>query len=284
MLYGALAFAQGDEFTDPLSTASFAPGPNPPAVPLQGNVTLWGQRLNVYEHVRQSWLPEVAGELPLFEFDVVNHGSALIPVQREYRVTSHEVFDYFISPGQAWTDGSHSYASLPFTLIHRWTNCTHNGLVRFRYTESEIADIEFLVNQETCHFLKFDMWGSGTAVYRPRPVPSADDVRQRYEAEVTHRMPTRPLSELTSIHESMPDWILFDLPVNDDLTTAGVLIEGVNYTAGCRTRSEPYPYCDYMFHTSFLNSEDRIRSDGANENGSSLWPRGVRRGDHRLPS
>ena len=176
-------------------------------------------------------------------------------MQRGLTVTAHPQFDLFVSPGRAWRDGRRDRASLPFTLLSRSVNCTHNGLVTFAYTADSIDDVEVLVNQETCHFIKADIWGKAKGSYTPGPVVDAQALRSAYATERANRIPTESFADLASKYAIDLDLLMTGLPTDHNLTTAGVFIDGIHFSNGCSTRSGPYPYCEHMLLTSFSTAK-----------------------------
>ena len=45
--------------------------------------------------------------------------------------TKHEFWDLSFSDGMAWSKEDHIYISVPFTLIQKHANCSHNGVLLF---------------------------------------------------------------------------------------------------------------------------------------------------------
>ena len=181
------------------STQAFQPGEAPPVHRLEGTLSIAARGLQVVEHNRVPFYPEIAGDLPDFSVDLVSDGALLIPLDRGYRVTSHPAYDLFVSPGQAWHDRDRDVASLPFTLIARGVGCTHNGLVRFEYSADGIHEAEVLVNQETCHFAKFDLWGEVEATFERRPLAGGATAREQYRAERAASIPTKDFAALDAL-------------------------------------------------------------------------------------
>ena len=80
-------------------------------------------------------------------------------------------------------------------------------------------------------------------------------LREAYADERANRIPTRPFTDLISKYGIDIDHLMTGLPTDHNLTTAGMLIDGIHYTDGCTTRSGPYPHCEYMLLTSFSTAK-----------------------------
>lgn len=239
---------------DPPSTESFTAGTTRAEHRLEGTLSISAEGLDVIEHNRVPFYPAIEGDLPAISVELASDGEYVVPLNRGYRVTDHPAFDIFVSPGRAWRDGDTDVASLPFTLIARGVGCTHNGLFRFEYSPSGIDAAEVLVNQETCHFAKFDLWGDIDATFEPSSGATRDEAVARYRAERANRVPTRDFSALETLGVDT-DMLLGGLPKDHQLTTAGAFYDGIHYSLGCRTRSGPYPYCEHMLMTSFSTAK-----------------------------
>ena len=154
VLVGLLGFA-----LNAVAAGTYAPLDTPASMPLEGTIKVIGTDLNLTEVHRDTWLPSAGTTLPVMEFDVISVDRSVVPRPRSLQISTHSLFDYIVSPGKSWSDGDENWASLPFTLINRWVNCTHNGLLKFRFDETQIDQASIRIDQETCHFHKFDMSG-----------------------------------------------------------------------------------------------------------------------------
>jgi len=193
--------------------------------------------------------------LPAFQFQFVQSGSYLIPVQQGLQITGDVVWNYIPGTGRVWReadDAGYMRASLPFALVQRNQNCVHSGTMTFLFgakKQPRISRVFYQIAQETCYPMKFDAWGTLDADYTPQTVPDAEQVRQRFATEQANRLPTKPLSQLA---KDFPDG-KFDLTSiakgyrhPEDITTYGFVVHGVHYTSGCPTRHGEYPFCDEM--------------------------------------
>ena len=193
--------------------------------------------------------------LPPFSFQFVQNGSYLIPVKQGLVITGNPAWNYIVGPGRVWkekSDKGYMRASFPFALVERNQNCVHNGEMTFlfnRRLRPDISKVRYQVTQETCLYFKLDMWGQLAATYSPGKVENAEALEKAEASEVANRLPTKPLSALaTDYPHSGIDIANFTRGFHSpsDITTYGLLINGVSYVSGCQTRYGAYAFCDNM--------------------------------------
>ncbi len=193
--------------------------------------------------------------LPAFTFQFVQSGSYLIPVVQGLAITGSPSWNYIIGPGRVWQeDGDDGYvrASLPFALVQRNQNCVHNGEMTFLFSNTKspkVSSVYYQLTQETCYPMKFNLWGVASAIYTPGAVPEAASLKEAHAAELSHRLPTKPLEALAADFPNAginPSAFLSAYKHPEDVTTYGIVIHGINYTAKCRTRSGDYAFCGDM--------------------------------------
>ncbi len=193
--------------------------------------------------------------LPSFSFQFVQNGSYLIPVQQGLVITGNAAWNYIVGPGRVWrerTDHGYMRASLPFALIERNQNCVHNGEMTFLFNRTKspnISKVRYQVTQETCLYFKLNMWGQLAATYTPGSVANDRALENAEAAEVANRIPTKPFSALAKDYPNSGIDIAnftrgFHSPA--DITTYGLLINGVNYVSSCKTRYGAYAFCNNM--------------------------------------
>ncbi|MCP4664599.1 MAG: beta-lactamase family protein, partial [bacterium] len=186
------------------------------------------------------------------------HGSHLIPVRRGLIITEHPQWNYFLEPGRVWkenADAGLSRASFPFALVRKNDACTFNGVMSFLFDDASISHVWYQITQETCLYLKGNFWGMLEADYHPAPVAGADRIRRRYVREVREKVPSAPLERLAEDYPGV-DVSQFGRQVErTHLTTYGVVMDGVLYTAPCRTRFGEYAYCDEMRFPSYSTAK-----------------------------
>ena len=196
--------------------------------------------------------------LPEFDFQFVQHGSHLIPIQRGRIVTDHPYWDYLLSPGRVWkenSDGGAMRAAIPFALLQKNQNCTHNGTFMFLFDEEQVSHVWYQITQETCPYFKTDMWGLLTAAYHPAAVADADAIRSDFVQELLDRFPAAPLSALTDAYPDV-DLASFGAGLTPEhVSVYGVIADGVNYIGPCHTRYGDYGYCQAMRHASYSTAK-----------------------------
>ena len=198
--------------------------------------------------------------LPEFELRFVQDGSYLIPVMPGLVFSGNPYWNYIIGPGRIWQENSDrgsARASFPFTLVERNQNCTHNGVMAFLFDGRQIPQVRFQITQETCLYLKFDLWGQATATYTPEVIPDAAEIKTAHAAEVAKRLPTKPIAALASDYpDSRVNLARFSSGITPEhLSAYGLVINGVNYVSGCRTRYGEYAYCESLRLPSYSTAK-----------------------------
>ncbi|MDT0602267.1 choice-of-anchor D domain-containing protein [Thalassotalea castellviae] len=206
--------------------------------------------------------------LPEFDFEFVQEGTHIIPVQRGLIPTEHPSWHYILEPGRVWNennDNGFSRASIPFALQEAGANCTHNGVLSFLFkTDGSISNVAYQIATETCAYFKYDSWGILDASYTPSSVVNAGVIANNYQAEVARRMPTKTIADLTvdfptaSIDTSK----IGSDQASADQTVYGVVIDGINYVSSCKTRRGDYPYCEVMSLPSYSTAKSVVGAVG----------------------
>jgi hypothetical protein len=190
-----------------------------------------------------------------FSFQFVQNGSYLIPVRQGLVITGSKAWNYIVGPGRVWrenSDNGYMRASFPFALVERNQNCVHNGEMTFLFNRAKkpnISRVRYQVTQETCMNFKLDMWGQLSAAYTPEAIADAQALENAEAVEVVNRLSTKPLSALaTDYPNSGVDVANFTKGFKSpaDITTYGLLLNGINYVSGCPTRHGTYAFCDNM--------------------------------------
>lgn len=191
-----------------------------------------------------------ARHLPVVDVAFVQKGDTLIPIRRGAIPAAHPEWEFIIEPGKVWDEAEDhglTRVALPFTLEERNANCMHNGVLTFLFgKDGRMSDAAFEIAHETCFYFKFDMWGRLAGRYLPEKVPGAAAIAARYATEVAGRMPTRPIERLGRDFPGVDPARIGAEIAPDDMTLYGLVVHGVNYVGGCRTRLGPYPYCDVL--------------------------------------
>lgn len=206
--------------------------------------------------------------LPEFSYDFIQLGTHLIPATRGLIATSHPSWSYLFGPGRVWqenNDSGYSRAALPFSLQENGANCTHNGVMTFAFkTDGSITNVAYQIAGETCAYFKFDMWGMVDASYTPGAVTNAASISADYQNEIANRMPTKPISALTTDYPAAGINIatLGSEQSSSHRTLFGVAVNGVHYTGSCNSRRGEYPYCDALMLPSYSTAKSVVGGVG----------------------
>ncbi len=199
--------------------------------------------------------------LPEFDYEFVQTGSHLVPVQRGMLANSHPEWEYILEPGRVWdenTDNGYSRAVIPFSLQQKNANCVHNGVMTFAFNDTSITNVAYQIASETCLYFKFDMWGQLGASYTPSSIAGANAIVAAHQAEVAARIPSKPIAQL-AIDYPGTDVSAFDSSITaSHMTVFGLYIDGTNYVGGCQTRMGTYPYCDVLRVPSYSTAKSNF--------------------------
>ncbi len=202
--------------------------------------------------------------LPRFQFQFVQNGSYLIPVQQGLLITGSRAWNYIVGPGRAWqenADNGYTRAAFPFSLIQRNQNCVHNGEMTFLFSnikKPNISKVYFQITQETCYPMKFDLWGEASATYTAETIPNAAAIENDAAEEIANRIPAKPFSALA---RDYPDAGISLAAFTEafkaakDITTYGLVIHGTHYVAPCPTRYGLYAFCENLRLPSYSTAK-----------------------------
>ncbi|HLJ50940.1 MAG TPA: hypothetical protein VKU01_33250 [Bryobacteraceae bacterium] len=249
----------------PVDDSAFAV-PQNAAMPTQvfeGRLDLTPGKGGGFKTVRDDFAYTLLGDsqwkhLPDLSLQFVQNRSQLIPERQGLVITGNPSWNYIVGPGRVWReDGDKGYmrASFPLALVERNQNCVHNGSMTFLFSASatpNISRVRYQITQETCLYLKFDMWGQAAAKYTPSEIPDAAKLKEAHAEELANRLPVKPISELPGV-----DWTAFTNAYKSpkDITVYGAYVNGVNYVSNCRTRHGYYAFCENMRLPSFSTAK-----------------------------
>ncbi len=199
--------------------------------------------------------------LPPFDYDFVQTGSHIIPVERGYILNKHPDWEYILEPGRVWDendDNGFSRVSIPFSLKQKNQNCVHNGVLTFLFkSNGSISNVAYEVAGETCGYFKFDMWGSVKATYIPKKIDLKKTIVDDYMREAREKITVRPISQLSKYYPGAnPDKFSAPGEVSPaDMTLYGFVIDGVNYIGGGETRYGTYPFYEELDLPSYSTAK-----------------------------
>jgi hypothetical protein len=205
------------------------------------------------------------GHLPEFDFEFIQDGNAIIPVQRGYIPGKSRYWEFILEPGVAWReagDGGLSRAALPFALQERNANCVHNGVLTFMFDEQAISRVAYQIASETCAYFQADLWGVLPASFERRAPANRDAIVAAYRREVAARLPVKPMSALAADYPGVDAGRFGSAEEISpaDMTAFGFVIDGKHYVGGCETRYGAYPFCDVLDLPSYSLAKTLVAS------------------------
>ncbi|WP_019531081.1 serine hydrolase [Dasania marina] len=204
-----------------------------------------------------------ANHLPEFDFEFIQHGTHLIPIQRGLIASSHGNSEYILEPGRVWNEAGdlgYSRAALPFSLQETNANCTWNGVLTFLFKDDgSISNAAYQFAGETCFYMKLNLRGKLEASYTPHLIKKRAETIAKYEQEVANRIPTQPIKNLIN---SYPQVQLKSYNSQagigadaDEISIYGVLYKGIHYVGDCKTRFGLYPFCEVLNVPSYSTAK-----------------------------
>ena len=250
-------FDPASPFAAPVDLAAFAPGTAPPQQLFEGRLQLRTDPAQAHITIvrdpggQAAATPSLA-QLPPLDIILVADGAAIVPAVRGPIRGQHPDWEWIVEPGRAWTEpgdeAGWSRASLPVALRERNANCTHNGVLTWRYRGSDISAVLYQFSSETCAYLQLDLWGQMQASLSAAAPTDRDTLIAGWRAEVAARMPTRPIADIASRYPGIsPASFGSVAEVDPDaMTTLGLVADGVHWVGPCRTRHGDYPFCEVL--------------------------------------
>lgn len=200
--------------------------------------------------------------LPEFDYEFVQTGSHIVPVQRGMLANSHPEWEYILEPGRVWNengDNGYTRVALPFSLQQKNANCVHNGVMTFGFKDDgSITQVAYQIASETCLYFKVDMWGLLGATYTPSAIANAESIKTAHQAEVAARIPSKAISELANDYPGTQTANFSNSISAEHMTLFGLYIDGINYVGGCDTRYGSYPYCDVLRVPSYSTAKSNF--------------------------
>ncbi|MGB3393268.1 MAG: serine hydrolase [Stenotrophomonas sp.] len=255
-------------YRQPVDLSAYAPTPDaqPATQRFEGRLRLRGQPATRTLLALDDFLGRgdvaQARTLPQdVELALVQDGDTLIPAKRGPQPSKHPWWELAVEPGRIWNepgDGGYSRAAIPFALVQRNANCTHNGVLMLLFrSDGAVSQAAMQVGSETCHYLQLDMWGMLEAQYRPEPVAARETLIADHWREVATRLPLRPLSALAQDHPGV-DPSQFAIGAPRARSAYGVIVGDIHYRGDCDTRHGAYPYCDALLLPSYSVAKSAV--------------------------
>jgi len=249
--------------TAPLSMSSLHPYPLKSKLPIrQGrtSISMSPDMSMLIDITRGEKIRDGRHIMPTISFDwVQNEAGEVIPSIRHLVVSDSAYWDYILGVGEIWQDtAGQAFArvSMPFTLVEKNQNCTHNGVLVFDSGISEGYSY-FQISSETCAYFKADFWGQGVVTNTLLKYAAQDSRIIQYANEKMRRVRTKPIAMITQQAKNMQPKMLA-LPsgiLPKDMSVYGVLLDNVHYVSECQTRAGNYPFCEQMVLPSYSTAK-----------------------------
>lgn len=200
---------------------------------------------------------------PGFSVDFLTYEDYLVPTTRTLIVNPGN-WSLIISPGKVWSepgDNGMSRASFPFTLGSPPDRLTaggeaHNGVATFLFDNAKVSSFRYQITQEVAPDGDiYDMWGQIAMEYFPGSIPNRELLEAEFTEEVARQMPIVPWSDLALNYDLDRLESLTDGLPPDEISAAGIVVDGVIYLKLCSTRYGEYPYPRYMHHAAMSISK-----------------------------
>ena len=255
----------GFDPTGPVEESALTPPviTKPPVHSFEGRLELINESENGNMEFVRGEMGSEYGYLPEFNFEFIQEDGYLIPVKRGLIIADHPVWNIHLEPGRVWQetgDGGYSRASLPFALTVKGGNATFNGTLTFLFTETDVSKVWYQVTQETTNYSSINLWGLLDADYHPAEVINAENVRSDFADELAGRLPVKPIGKLAEDYPSVNVSAFGRGVTEEHMTWYGLVVNGVNYLGGCKTRFGVYPYCESMRVTSYSTAKSAFVS------------------------
>jgi len=223
----------------------------PPHHRLEGTLTV--PRV---EMQRSSYAYTTQRFFPGFSVGFVAVDGHLVPSDRSI-IVNPDNWSLILSPGRVWSepgDNGRSRASFPFTLgsppdRQYGAGETHNGVATFLFDDSTVSAFRFQITQETAPDGNiYDMWGQVPMEYDPGVIDETGDIASGFAQELADQAPVTDWSDLeATVDSDVLDSFTAGLEP-EEISAAGIVVDGVTYLQPSRTRSGDYPYPRYMQH------------------------------------
>ena len=184
------------------------------------------------------------GKIPKADIDlIINPSGEVIPLKQGLIETNSKYWDILFEPGKWYVKDEKISIVLPFALIEKGQNCTHQGLM---IIENGIAGYQ--ISSETCIYFQFNSQGQIDIKIKSFNLPNSDEILAEHVSYVSNRMPTKSVADLADMSELFDENIFSqDNFINsEDMTNFGIILDGKHYTGPCLTRGAKFPDCNYI--------------------------------------
>ncbi|MFT4928706.1 MAG: hypothetical protein ACI8WB_004826 [Phenylobacterium sp.] len=221
--------------------------PDAPTNTFEGNLTISGTPVFSKNYGVTGNLPSGYASWPGFDYEFVQDGNRLIPVDRGHGFVGNGAWSVSAGVGAVWDeagDNGYTRAAFPYTIKENNANCEANGLATFLFkTDGSISNVHIQNVAETCTFYGFEFYGTLAGGYNKHTVANKAQVISDRNAEEAARIPTKPLADLATDFPGV-DLSNYGYAIDaPDMNGYSILANGISYVDGCTTRYGEHPYC-----------------------------------------
>ena len=230
------------------TTSAFVPTtPDAPINVFEGNLTISGTPVFDKNYGVTGNLPSGYANWPGFDYEFVQDGSRLIPVDRGHGFVGNGAWSISAGVGSVWDedgDNGYSRAAFPYTIKENNANCEANGLATFLFkSDGSISNVHIQNVAETCTFYGFEFYGTLSGGYNKHTVANKSQVISDRNLEEAARIPTKPLADLAVDFPGV-DLSNYGYAIDaPDMNGYSLLVNNISYVDGCTTRYGEHPYC-----------------------------------------
>lgn len=230
------------------STAAYEATNTAPTInTFEGNLVISGTPVFDKNYGLTGNLPSGYTVWPSFDYEFVQDGNRLIPVDRGHGFIGTGAWSITAGVGSVWDesgDNGYTRAAFPYTVKQNNANCEANGLATFLFKDDgSISNVQVQNVAETCVFYGFEFYGTLAGTYNQHTVTSKAQVVSDRNAEEAARIPTKSLADLAIDYPGV-DLANYGYAIDAaDLNGYSILVNGISYIDGCTTRYGDHPYC-----------------------------------------
>ncbi len=190
---------------------------------------------------------------PGFSVSFFTYKDYLIPVNQGLLEAEgpHKAWDIILSPGRVWSepgDNGMSRASFPFVITPRIPMGAFNGIATFLYDNKRVSAFRFQIVQESGGHHQFYPYGQIPLQYVPNPIENIDELKTQFAEELKQQNPIHPWMQLEKIYGSQVLKKFSGGLGSQQISAAGIIMDGVIYLQPNMTPFGQFPYPREMRH------------------------------------
>ena len=185
------------------------------------------------------------GRLPVTEFNlVISDDGRALPSSRGLHVTKNKYWDIIFEPGTWYLRNEKVSIVLPFALVEKNANCTHQGILII-----ENGSAGYQIASETCQYFQFNALGRTDVKLVPiLASDNSNEVVESFLTEINNRLKEAPLKQSVKDYPNLNPSIFSqsEFVKPDSMTAYGAVLERTHYVSDCPTRVSTFPDCSHM--------------------------------------